>query len=152
MASSFTTIGVELQRAAEEAVNVPDETMLRAIGEQAITIIALRTKAGIDADHKPFKNYVRGYADHRARRGLRVMPPDLAVTGRMLGAMVAVPERNEVSIEFRSPEDALKAAANADPKKHPDRKRDFFDLRQEDEIEVIESMVLDAIEARWGRG
>jgi hypothetical protein len=145
VAKDFAALGAELQRVAADAVRVPSEATMRAIGEQAITIIALRTKAGLDADHDYFKPYVRGYAEYRRRRNLRVSPPDLAVTGQMLGAMVATPERDEVVIEFRSPKDAVKAAAT-------NKERDWFDLRHEDEVDVIEALVLDAVAAQWGRG
>jgi hypothetical protein len=145
VAKEFADLGVELQRAVSDVVRLPDPAIVRAIGEQAITIIALRTKSGIDADHRMFKPYVRGYADFRRRKNLRPNPPDLAVTGQMIGAMVAVPGRDEVTIEFRSAKDALKAAVN-------DAERNWFDLRQEDEVSVISELVLDAIEERWGRG
>lgn len=56
---------------------------------------------------------------------------DLTLTGHMLGSMIPVVRGpGEVDIEFSSPEEIAKAVGNS-------RKRDFFDVRAQEEIDAI---------------
>lgn len=121
-------------------ISVP-KAALEAVGQLAISIITLRTRQGIDADGNRFKPYTKAYAKDRAKRNLRQSPPDLTVTGHMLGSQVPrVTGDNEVTVEFSSPREIAKAIGNS-------RTRDFFDVRLEQEIEAIADTVADEIVA-----
>ena len=113
------------------ALTNASEAQLKAAGEFAITIISLRTKKGLDADGNPFRPYVPKYAAWRKRRKLQADKVDLTVQGHMLGSMVpSVTGDNEVTIEFSGTKEIAKAIGNS-------RLRDFFDVRQDREIEAI---------------
>jgi hypothetical protein len=66
---------------------------------------------------------------------------DLTVTGHMLGSMVPTAiSPGEVTIEFSGTEEIAKALGNS-------RKRDFFDVRADEELEAIADLFGDMIVA-----
>jgi hypothetical protein len=128
----------DFKKALDEIANIYlSEQALREVGNAAIAVILLRTKKGLDADGQPFKPYTARYAKKRTARGLSTRP-DLAVTGHMLGSMVPVPGDDEVEIEFNSPLEVAKAIGNS-------HYRDFFDIRQEKELQFLEDVVLEEV-------
>lgn len=98
-----------LNRAMSAPFN-PSE--MSAIGEAAMTLILARTKAGLDADRKPFVPYSDRYAAERAAKGYATSPVDLARTGHMLGAMFRTIGTEEIRIHFLKSDEATKAAAH----------------------------------------
>lgn len=66
---------------------------------------------------------------------------DLTLTGHMLGSMIPVViGPGEVDIEFSSPKEIAKAIGNS-------HKRDFFDIRADEELDAIADLVGEAIVA-----
>lgn len=115
----------------------PDE-VLEEVGQFATSVILLRTKKGLDADRKTFKPYSERYAKRRARKHLRIDPPDLVVKGHMLGAITPFPgNHNEIVIGFNAQHEADKAVWNTA------LGRDFFDVRADAEIEAIAEVIGD---------
>lgn len=92
----------------------PAEAM--ELGHAGITLIALRTKKGLDADHHSFVAYHPAYAHEREKAGYSTKP-DLVRTGHMVGAMVPVAEAGGVTIRFVNPLEATKAAVHNDGSK-----------------------------------
>lgn len=124
-----------------QALTTVNPSVLTAAGEFAIGLISLRTKAGKDADGQRFKTYTPRYKKIRVKKHLRTDPPDLTVTGHMLGSMVpSATGENEVTIEFSSPKEIAKALGNQ-------RTREFFDVRQEAELDAIADAVADLLVA-----
>jgi len=111
---------------------------LEEVAQFAIHIITLRTRKGLDADGSPFKPYVKKYAQWRKRKKLRTAPPDLTVTGHMLGSIVSSVTENGISLEFSSPKELAKAIGNS-------HTRDFFDIRRDVELDAITDMIGDAL-------
>ncbi len=126
-----------LDKLNETLKGAPDAT-LTEVGQLAATMIFLRTKKGLDADRNVFKPYSKAYAKRRARKGLRIDPPDLAVKGHMLGAIEPkITGPNEVTMTFNNPYEAQKAGWNTA------MGRDFFDVRADAEIEAIADAIGD---------
>lgn len=98
-------IDAEIEKATAELA--PSD--LEHLGWQAINIVTLRTKQGLDADLYPFVPYSTDYAKERQRAGYSTTP-DLARTGHMLGAMIPNVVGDEVRIQFLSAIDERKAA------------------------------------------
>jgi len=118
--------------------DVPKE-VLTEVGQRVITIVTLRTRKGLDADGDVFRPYVPKYAKWRAKRKLRTSPPDLTVTGHMLGSMTpAITGQSEVTVEFNGAKEIAKALGNMS-------KRDFFDVRQDAELEAIMEDLADGL-------
>ncbi len=125
-----------LERLNDTLKGAPDD-VLTEVGQFAASMIFLRTKKGLDADRNTFKPYVPAYIKFRKKKGLRVDPPDLAVKGHMLGAIEPkITGPNEVTMTFNSPLEAAKAAGNS-------HKRDFFDVRDDAELEAIADIIGD---------
>lgn len=141
---------------------------LLEIGHLGAAIVIARTKKGLDADGKKFVAYKPGYEKQRAARGLRVSPPDLAVSGHMLGAMgPEVTGQSEVTVGFASEFEAKKAATNNDGSKQSvaatsskgktyERKsntdaREFLDVRMPREMDVMGDAISEILARRQGR-
>jgi len=83
------------------------------LGDLAINVIVLRTKAGLDADRKAFVPYTPTYARQRQKIG-RSATVDLAVSGHMQQAITKSVEGNETSLHFMSPLEERKALIHND--------------------------------------
>lgn len=107
-------IADEIEREIQKAMAPFTEAELKLVGEQAISVIALRTKQGVDADHKPFTPYSDGYKKTREKLGRSSATVDLAVTGHMQQAMESRPDvaEREVNIGFMSAAEETKAAVH----------------------------------------
>lgn len=96
-----------LAESIEEPVSDAD---LLGIGNEAVRIVAQRTKRGADVDHHIFKPYSEGYAKERIGHSLRPFPVDLARTGRMMAALMATPQADgSVKVGFTDEEANLRA-------------------------------------------
>lgn len=125
---------------------------LLEIGHLGVTMVVARTKHGLDAGGKTFKKYSDEYAKERADRGLRPYPPDLAVKGQMLGALLPdVSGHNEVTVSFSSEREAIKAASHDDPKRKGRKKREFLDIRIPREMDVMGDAISEILVRRRGR-
>lgn len=100
--ASPSDIAKEIERAIDGATSELSDSQLVEIGHQALNVMVTRTKAGLDADLRPFVPYSVDYANERAKRGYSTTP-DLARTGHMLGAMIPLAEPGAVTIRFLSP-------------------------------------------------
>ena len=108
----FDHVARTLEQAAHEVGEPVTNAQLQELGHLAVTIIAARTKQGLDADGKPFEKYTDEYAKIRTKRGLSTKP-DLALDGHMIGAMTPkVTGPGEATIGFASPLEATKAAVH----------------------------------------
>lgn len=95
-----------------EALHGITEAQLLELGHAGLEIIVMRTRAGLDADRKPFAPYSEEYKKVRAAKSLQTSTVDLAVTGHMIGASSVFPGTGEVVIGFNSTFEAKKAAAH----------------------------------------
>lgn len=75
---------------AMEDEPLSDDDLL-TVGNEAVAIIADRTKRGVDVEHNIFRPYSYDYAKERLAKSLNSFPVDLTRTGRMLGALMASP-------------------------------------------------------------
>jgi hypothetical protein len=115
------------------ALDAKKQIFLQAVSDE-IAIIAARTTAGKDADEQSFAPYVPSYAKRREKNNDQVSPPNLTVTGHMLGSMRrGATTETETSItttiEFGSETEANKARGNM-------KKRKFFALSDEQIKEI----------------
>lgn len=102
-------ISDEIEKEIAAATSRLSESQLKIVGEQAINVIVMRTKSGVDADHKQFTPYSPGYKKTRERIGRSSSTVDLAITGHMQQAMESTPGDGEVSIGFMNPLEEKKA-------------------------------------------
>ena len=117
------------------------------VGEFVVFIVTNRTLAGIDANGNAFKPYVKKYADWRKKKQLRANPPNLKVKGHMLGAIeYRKTGDNEVTFGFESPHEADKAGWNTG------MGREWFDLRKEDELKLLEEEIANAFMLDFSKG
>lgn len=124
---------------------LPD-AVLAHVGEFVVFVITSRTLAGIDANGDAFKPYVKAYANWRRRKTLRVTPPNLKVTGHMLGSIQhRKTGDNEITFGFQAPHEADKAQWNTGAG------REWFDFKREDELALLEKEIADAFEAELGK-
>lgn len=107
--ASGKNIADEIEREIGRALGSLTDAEMKAVGDQAINVVVLRTKAGVDADHKPFVSYSDGYKKTRERLSRSTSVVDLAVTGHMQQAMESSPRDGEVSIGFMSAAEEMKA-------------------------------------------
>lgn len=128
-----------------EALTEVSKAQLEEVADFAVDLIVTRTRKGIDADGQKFKSYTPKYAKVRARKHLRTDPPDLSVTGHMLGAIQAVPGADEVQLTFNNRHEIDKAVGNTN------NGRDFFDVRRDEELEAIAEVIGDGIAAKITR-
>lgn len=155
-----------------------DESELLEVGHLAVTIVLHRTKAGLDADLRPFAPYTPEYMAVRADKNLQTSPVDLARTGRMLGAMIPeVTGPGEVTVHQSSEHEAIKAAAHTNgvnksvelhsytAKEGEFRthsgvyatremhlpQRDFYDVRAPSELDVIAETIGSTVAVRIER-
>lgn len=105
-------IADEVDALVADTVKEFQQAELLAIGHQALNIIVLRTKQGMDVDHKTFVKYSPSYAKYRESHGRSASNVDLAFTGHMQQAITVSPGKGEVSLEFLSQQEAIKAAAH----------------------------------------
>lgn len=110
--ASARDIADAFDREIRDAMKPLTEPQLKVIGDEAINVIVLRTKQGIDADHKQFHEYSDGYKKHREQIGRSGTTVDLAVSGHMQQGMASMPnvQTGEVSVGFLSPAEEKKAA------------------------------------------
>lgn len=121
------------------------EGALRLAAELGVTMIVARTKKGLDADGKKFIRYAFDYMETREKKGLRKEPPDLAVTGHMLGAIVPVVDETSARIGFASPRAAEIASYHVEGTSQNMPERDFFDIRLDAELDAIAEVLADDI-------
>ena len=138
--ASGEDIGRQIESAIAEASKVFDEPTMLEIGYLAQNIITLRTKKGLDADRVPFAPYTKDYATWRAKKGRSATTVDLAFTGHMQGAEVVTAKTNEMTIAFGAEHQAQIAAYINDGTRKM-AKREWFDVRHPDEIDVIEDAI-----------
>lgn len=111
MGDSYEDAANQLGQVAEAMHGIDDDQLL-ALGHAALNIITLRTRAGMDADRKPFVPYSADYKKARAKKSLQTEHVDLAVTGHMIGAASVFPGQGEVTLGFNGTREANKAAAH----------------------------------------
>lgn len=92
-------------------LDVDDATLL-ATGHQALNVILLRTKKGLDADHRRFTPYTEAYAQKREKLGRSTSTVDLAITGHMQQSATVTVHGGEAIIDFMNEREAIKAAAH----------------------------------------
>lgn len=145
--ASGEDIGRQIESLIVEASKVFDEPTMLEIGHLAQNIITLRTKKGLDADRVPFAPYTRDYAKWRASKGRSSTTVDLAFTGHTQGAEIVTVKTNETTIAFGAERQAQIAAYLNDGTKKM-AKREWFDVRHPDEIDVIEDVIGAKIQGR----
>lgn len=102
-------IADEIEREIAASMSPLSDAELKAIGDEAINVIVLRTKAGLDADRKAFKPYSDGYKKQREAMGRSSDKVDLSVSGHMQQGMISEPHDHEVSVVFLNPTEEKKA-------------------------------------------
>jgi len=65
----------------------PGPAFMRGVLVAAAAIIRRRTSAGVDVRGQQFVPYVPAYALARKEAGRKVSPPDLRITGQMMGSL-----------------------------------------------------------------
>jgi hypothetical protein len=65
----------------------PGPAFMRGVLVAAAAIIRRRTSAGVDVRGQQFAPYVPAYALARQEAGRKVSPPDLRITGQMMGSL-----------------------------------------------------------------
>jgi hypothetical protein len=74
---------------------------LKAAATRGTFIIKTRTARGVDADGKPFKPYSRRYQILKVSTGRSISPPDLTLSGAMLGNLkILRVQKRQVVIGF----------------------------------------------------
>lgn len=74
---------------------------LRVAALKGLQTIKIRTARGIDADGRAFRPYTKRYATLKAATGRNSTPPDLTLSGAMLGnAKILRTQRRQVVIGF----------------------------------------------------
>jgi len=80
------TIGIpELKKKLKEIEQVGDKQIMESVGLDAIKLMESRTLSGRDVIHAAFDGYSKSYKKESGKAD----PPNLKVTGKMLGAMKA---------------------------------------------------------------
>jgi phage gpG-like protein len=95
----------------EHAAQVTDVD-LQFVGDAAKSLIADRTRRGLDVDGAPFAPYSKAYAKTRTKSGRNASPVNLSWSGKMLQSITVVINRalNEVSLKPYAEEEARAAA------------------------------------------
>lgn len=89
-----------------------DDDALLAAGHAALDVILLRTKRGLDVDHRTFTPYTEQYAEFREKKGRSASTVDLAFTGHMQQAITVVRTGDDVTLEFMNAHESIKASAH----------------------------------------
>lgn len=110
MANTASSIARAIEHEVAEAIGELTEAELKTIGDAAVDVIVLRTKQGVDADHKPFVPYSDSYKKTRERLSRSTTTVDLAVTGHMQQAITTEPGADSVTLGFLNPNEEKKAA------------------------------------------
>ncbi len=138
---------------------------LHVVGQFAVDLIVTRTKAGLDADRHEFAPYTPEYAAKKAgkiktlpayliriplsRKGsvaagalkaaqTAAMKPNLVASGHMLGSITPAVGPDSVTLSFAGAVEGDKAAGNS-------HKRDFFDIRDSEELDAVAQALADAL-------
>lgn len=111
MADDYDAAAKKLGQIGEALHGITEEQLLN-LGHTGLSIIVMRTRAGMDADRKAFVPYSEGYKKVRAAKSLQTGHVDLTVTGHMIGATSVFPGDGEVVIGFNSTFEAKKAAGH----------------------------------------
>jgi hypothetical protein len=112
------------------------------------TDIARQTELGTDAGGGTFRPYSKGYANWRKKKGYRVDPPNLRVTGSMMSSLDYEVIRDGWNligrIFFNSATQAAKAFHN-----QVELGRKFFELNPKRE-ETIRQRIANALKGKYG--
>jgi phage gpG-like protein len=93
--------------------NLPGVEDMERAGAGQISRIRERTQAGVDINGRQFARYSRRHAAARAKLGLRVSPPNLRMSGRLLDSLnVEVRDTTSFAIVITDPEARSYGAAN----------------------------------------
>jgi hypothetical protein len=110
------------------------------IGHAAVTMIALRNKAGVDVDGKPFAPYSQSYTKVRREAGLSTTR-DLVRKGHMIGALTpTVTGKNEVTIGFQNAQEELIASVHNFGGGRQ-KQSEFMDIRSNKELAALAEMI-----------
>jgi hypothetical protein len=99
-------VTVRMPRVDEFLPPAARAALLQQLAVLAVGRIKRRTKQGVDANGQRFKPYSEGYAYLRRRAGWQTSPPDLWLTGHMLGSMGVLevtPEQALIGFSGSSP-------------------------------------------------
>ena len=109
--ASPTEVADEIDKYVAHCADLTPAELL-AIGHTALNVIVLRTKRGLDADHKPFAPYTPEYAARRKKSGRSGTTVDLAVTGHMQQAVIVTTHPGESHLQFMNHAEDVKAEAH----------------------------------------
>lgn len=114
MASTARDVARMIEEEIARAASPLEPEQMAAIGDLAINVITLRTKAGLDADRKPFVPYTPSYQRQREKIGRSSSTVDLSVSGHMQQGITRDAQGGEVSLHFMSPIEERKAIIHND--------------------------------------
>src|SRR5579884_766277 len=103
VANTGSSIAHAIEHEIQEAIGEFTEAELKDVGDAATAVIVLRTKQGLDADHKAFAPYSDSYKKTRERLSRSTTTVDLAVTGHMQQAITTEPGADSVTLGFLNP-------------------------------------------------
>jgi hypothetical protein len=107
--------GIDGQKLAGELQRTVEQTLGIAVSDE-VTQMIIRTRNGLDVDGQPFQQYSEEYAIYKEKKGRNPSPPDLTISGAMLGSITSTVKNLgsdiEATVYFGDAYEAEKARAN----------------------------------------